>query len=43
MNLVDVEVSLPVRLEEIERGRHTLPAQTRGTDLVMADLEEASV
>ncbi|KAF4162015.1 hypothetical protein CNMCM6936_002663 [Aspergillus lentulus] len=43
MNLVGVEVSLPVRLEEIERGRHTLPAQTRGTDLVMADLEKASV
>jgi hypothetical protein len=43
MNLVSVEVSLPVGLEEIERGRQTMPAQTRGTDLVMVDLEEASV
>ncbi|PKX89042.1 uncharacterized protein P174DRAFT_464760 [Aspergillus novofumigatus IBT 16806] len=43
MNLVGVEGSLAVGLEEIERGRQTMPAQTRRTDLVRVDLEEASV
>ncbi|KAL4885930.1 hypothetical protein BJY04DRAFT_179524 [Aspergillus karnatakaensis] len=43
MNLLGLDLSLPVLLEQIERGRQTITAQAKGANIVMVDLEEASI
>jgi hypothetical protein len=43
MNLLGLEQSLPVLLEHVERGRKAIPAQTYGANIVMVDLQEASM
>jgi hypothetical protein len=43
MNLLDLENSLPALLEHLERGRKAIPAQSYGANIVMVDLEEASM
>lgn len=43
MNLLGLEQSLPVLLEHVERGRKAIPAQSYGANIVMVDLQEASM
>ncbi|KAJ5990472.1 hypothetical protein N7522_010679 [Penicillium canescens] len=43
MNLLGLEQSLPVLLEHVERGRKAIPAQSYGANIVMVDLQEASI
>jgi hypothetical protein len=43
INLLGLEQSLPVLLEHVERGRDITTAQLYGPNIVMVDLQEASM
>lgn len=43
MNLLGLEQSVPVLLEQVERGRIAIPAQACGANIVIVDLQEASL
>lgn len=43
MNLLGLEKSMPALLENVERGRKTIPAQTYVANMVIIDLQEASM
>lgn len=43
MNLLGLEQSVPVLLEQVERGRKAIPGQAYGTNIVIVDLWESSM
>lgn len=43
MNLLGLKQSLPVLLEHVERGRKAIPPQPYGANIVVVDLQEASM
>jgi hypothetical protein len=43
MNLLGLEQSMPALLEQVERCRKAIPAQAYGANIVIVDLQEASM
>jgi hypothetical protein len=43
MNLLGLEQSVPVLLEQVERGRKEIPGQAYGANIVIVDLWESSM
>lgn len=43
MNLLGLEQSMPAILERVERGRKGIPSQAYGANIVIVDLQEASM
>ena len=43
MNLLGLEQSVPVLLEQVERGRISIPAQAYAANIVIVDLQETSL